>query len=314
VACSVNVTLKAVGVGTLLAVCGCHAFRAALAHPRVRRHQQSPVVQFARYESHAGHVGHNVDYLPGDGRNHARALAKCFVVRCSGWGQVSGLLEHVFGVTYSNYVRNVRGRVCYGTVGCGFSALMFDCGEGTMRQLAVTHVVSRGEIDHIFITHMHGDHVYGLPGLLSTLLSRFLSDCATKSHQPLRLYGPRGLSLFLRQHFAGDASSSVESDTVRRFHVTELLNGRQKPSVSSTATSYFGTFGYQLPDVDGKHTLLDTPDFRVVAAPIQHAVPCYGLVDVGVFPSVHAPVHTRYLLAATLYKKKINQALSMQRR
>lgn len=145
-----------------------------------------------------------------------------------------------------------------------------------MRQLSVTHVVSRGEIDHIFITHMHGDHVYGLPGLLSTLLSRFLSECATKSQQPLRLYGPRGLSMFLRQHFAGDASSSVENDAVRRFHVIELLNGRQKPSVPPTATSYFGTFGYQVPDADGKHTLLDTPDFRVVAAPIQHAVPCFG--------------------------------------
>lgn len=60
---------------------------------------------------------------------------------------------------------------------------MFDCGEGTQRQLVSTHSVSAMSIDHVFITHMHGDHVFGLPSLLTTRLFPYLSG--TSSSVPL---------------------------------------------------------------------------------------------------------------------------------
>ena len=66
---------------------------------------------------------------------------------------------------------------------------LFDCGEATQHQLLHTHL-SIGKLDTIFITHLHGDHYYGLPGLLSSKKM----DAAFK---PLVIYGPTGIKKFL---------------------------------------------------------------------------------------------------------------------
>jgi len=66
----------------------------------------------------------------------------------------------------------------------GGDRLLFDCGEGTQRQL----VRSTGlvELEDVFITHFHADHVLGLPGMLKTFGLR-------QRERPLRVYGPAGL-------------------------------------------------------------------------------------------------------------------------
>ncbi len=56
--------------------------------------------------------------------------------------------------------------------------LLFDCGEGTQYQLLHAGL-SRARIDAIFVTHLHGDHCYGLPGLLSTLALQQRTDPVT---------------------------------------------------------------------------------------------------------------------------------------
>ncbi len=56
--------------------------------------------------------------------------------------------------------------------------LLFDCGEGTQYRLMDAEL-SRARIDAIFVTHLHGDHCYGLPGLLSTMALQQRTDPVT---------------------------------------------------------------------------------------------------------------------------------------
>jgi ribonuclease Z len=66
----------------------------------------------------------------------------------------------------------------------GGDRLLFDCGEGTQRQLVRS--IGLIELGDIFITHFHADHVLGLPGLLKTFSLR-------GRERPLTVYGPPGL-------------------------------------------------------------------------------------------------------------------------
>ena len=63
--------------------------------------------------------------------------------------------------------------------------MLFDCGEGTQRQLIYAKI-SPMKISKIFITHYHGDHILGIPGLLQSMNFR---GRETK----LTIYGPKGL-------------------------------------------------------------------------------------------------------------------------
>ena len=66
----------------------------------------------------------------------------------------------------------------------GGDRLLFDCGEGTQRQLMQS--VGLVELEELFITHFHADHVLGLPGMLKTFALR-------QRERELVVYGPRGL-------------------------------------------------------------------------------------------------------------------------
>ena len=87
---------------------------------------------------------------------------------------------------------------------------LVDCGEATQHQILSTTLKPR-KIEKIFITHMHGDHIFGLPGLFS---SRGFQGGDT----PLTIYGPKGIKRYVQ-------SSLSASHTYLRYpiHFVEIV-------------------------------------------------------------------------------------------
>ncbi|GAB4245991.1 MAG: ribonuclease Z [Thermoleophilia bacterium] len=85
----------------------------------------------------------------------------------------------------------------------GGERILVDCGEGTQRQLMRS--VGLGRIDTVLLTHLHGDHYLGLPGLLKTLSLQ-------GREETLRLFGPPGLEemLHVAQRMFGRFQFPVE--------------------------------------------------------------------------------------------------------
>ncbi|XP_040897397.1 zinc phosphodiesterase ELAC protein 1 [Toxotes jaculatrix] len=73
---------------------------------------------------------------------------------------------------------------------------LFDCGEGTQTQLMRSQLRA-GKITKVFISHLHGDHMFGLPGLLCTV-SLNTNPEPQQNLTCVDIYGPRGLRHFLR--------------------------------------------------------------------------------------------------------------------
>jgi ribonuclease Z len=72
----------------------------------------------------------------------------------------------------------------------GGDRLLVDCGEGTQRQLLRSDA-GLGDLEEVFLTHLHADHVLGLPGMLKTFALR-------GRELPITVYGPRGTAQLLR--------------------------------------------------------------------------------------------------------------------
>ncbi|WP_138751074.1 ribonuclease Z [Paenibacillus sinopodophylli] len=78
------------------------------------------------------------------------------------------------------------------------SWLLFDAGEATQHQIMHTPL-KLNRLEFVFITHLHGDHIYGLPGLLS---SRSFDGGIT----PVRLFGPVGIKKYIETTFSISAT------------------------------------------------------------------------------------------------------------
>ena len=115
---------------------------------------------------------------------------------------------------------------------------LFDCGEGTQVQL-MRSGVKRSRIHSIFIGHLHGDHLYGIAGLLSTMH-------LDNREEPLNVFGPEGLRNYLNASFR-------TADLQFRFplRVQEFPRGF-------------------------RGRVVEDPDFYVDALPLDHSIFCLG--------------------------------------
>lgn len=120
------------------------------------------------------------------------------------------------------------------------SYLLLDCGEGAQRQLS-RYGLRTQRISHVFITHLHGDHYFGLPGLITSmaLFGRV---------EPLTIVGPPALESIIQVLL-------TESDSVLPY---ELIFVSTQSEVVET--------------------VVETDQFSVVSVPLKHRVPCTGFL------------------------------------
>ncbi|MGH2857183.1 MAG: ribonuclease Z [Solirubrobacteraceae bacterium] len=118
----------------------------------------------------------------------------------------------------------------------GGDRILFDCGEGTQRQLVAS--VGLADVDEIFITHFHADHWLGLPGMLKTFDLR-------GRDRPLAIHGPVGLRsmLALALRMAGRVGYELNAVELDAGDVLE----RDGYRIAPVPVAHRGTaFGYVL--------------------------------------------------------------------
>lgn len=117
---------------------------------------------------------------------------------------------------------------------------LIDCGEGTQMQLRRNRI-RFGKINHIFISHIHGDHVFGLNGLLSSL-----SLMGRKS--PLHIYAPVNFEPILHSHLN-------DFDINLSFDIEFIPLSGKEPVL-----------------------ILDDKYVTVTSFPLQHRIPAFGFL------------------------------------
>ncbi len=126
------------------------------------------------------------------------------------------------------------------------SITLFDCAEGSQRQLMISPL-SFMKIDSIFITHMHGDHVLGLPGLLQTM-------GMSGRKEPLGVYGPSGIKSGLETMLSVCEGEIGYDLTIQEVEPGEVIDlGYAKVSVFKTEHGMY-SLGYVYREKDAPGT------------------------------------------------------------
>ncbi|KAL8570961.1 hypothetical protein ACOMHN_037821 [Nucella lapillus] len=145
---------------------------------------------------------------------------------------------------------------------------LFDCGEGSQIQLMKSNL-KPGKISKIFITHLHGDHVFGLPGLMCTVSQN------NQRSEPVEIYGPLGLKSYLRVTL-GYSHSELGFNYV--VHELEPVPQQLPPEKWSIDES--PEVGSHPNEVAESVIRCDEQQdsYMVQAVWVQHRVPCFAFV------------------------------------
>ncbi|WP_423189496.1 ribonuclease Z [Alkalibacterium sp. f15] len=113
---------------------------------------------------------------------------------------------------------------------------LFDCGEATQQQILKTTIKPR-KIEKIFITHMHGDHIFGLPGLLS-------SRAFQGGESAITIYGPKGIKQYVTM------SLKLSQSHIR--------------------------YGIRFVEIENEGIIFEDNQFLVTTKRLQHGIPSFG--------------------------------------
>ncbi len=116
---------------------------------------------------------------------------------------------------------------------------LFDCGEGTQFRFMKADLPRR-KFGHIFITHLHGDHIFGLGGFISTMN-------LGQRDTPLEIWGPKGIKRFV-----------------------EFVVGFPRPARLG--------FDLQIHEIPANYSgvILENDEYYVQTTPLDHSIPAFG--------------------------------------
>lgn len=113
--------------------------------------------------------------------------------------------------------------------------ILMDCGEGTQRQMRIAGI-KPAKITRLLISHWHGDHVFGIPGLMSSM-------GADSPEMKLKIYGPVGTKKYLENLWKSFAGKDIIEHEVQEVK---------------------------------KGIFIEMEDFSIEAQPLKHSTPCLG--------------------------------------
>lgn len=114
--------------------------------------------------------------------------------------------------------------------------ILLDCGEGTQRQLKICGFKPT-KVTKILISHWHGDHVFGIPGLLQTIAS-------SEVDRVIDIFGPKGSKKYMEYMFKGFAKVE-NSHNFKAYEIT-------------------------------KNKFYECEDYYLEAMRLEHGIPCLG--------------------------------------
>jgi len=131
---------------------------------------------------------------------------------------------------------------------------LVDCGEATQHQL-LRSSFSLAKLSKIFITHLHGDHIFGLPGLLTS------RSMAGSTKFPVTIYGPKGLKEYVETSLRLSASHITYPLEIIEFTKASEIFAHKGETVTTVKLSHdVPSFAYIFKEADhpGKFDICPT--------------------------------------------------------